>query len=57
MEYYNLDQSKTFLVSQKALLTQDERLLILKMPTGFLQSAEPVWELPGGLLEMDEDCE
>jgi len=51
MEYYNLDSSSTFLVSQKALISYKNKILILGKRNGNLVT----WELPGGLLEMNEN--
>ena len=48
MDYYDLAATKTFLVSQKALIIEDQRFLLL------LDAHRRKWELPGGLLEMDE---
>jgi 8-oxo-dGTP pyrophosphatase MutT (NUDIX family) len=55
MDYYDLDKAKTFLISQKALIVRDGRLLILKLPLDFTNPRDELWELPGGLLEMDEE--
>ncbi len=49
MDFYNLEATKAFLISLKALIIDEDRLLILRI-TGDL-----AWELPGGLLEMDEN--
>jgi len=51
MEYYNIDSSSTFLVSQKALISYKNKILILGKRNGNLVT----WELPGGLLEMNEN--
>jgi 8-oxo-dGTP diphosphatase len=48
--YYSLDKSEAFLVSQKACIFHHGKLLILGRKDG--DSYE--WELPGGLLEMHE---
>jgi len=52
MDFYDLPKGKALLVSQKALIKKQSRLLILKNTTD-----NPQWELPGGLLEMGEDME
>ncbi|HEX3049233.1 MAG TPA: NUDIX hydrolase [Aggregatilineaceae bacterium] len=48
MNLYNLDIHQMFLVTQKALVTDADKLLILE------NAYAPYWELPGGLLEFDE---
>lgn len=47
-----MPKGKALLVSQKALIKEQGRLLILKNTTD-----NPQWELPGGLLEIEEDME
>ena len=49
MDYYDSAVTKTFLVSQKALIIEGQRFLLL------MDAHRGKWELPGGLLEMDED--
>jgi len=51
MDYYNLEATQTFLVSLKAMITYAGKLLILRVADSHGQG---LWELPGGLLEMDE---
>lgn len=54
MEYFDLPEGKTFLISQKALIVKDTKLLVLKNKVGrWVKKAQ--WELPGGTLETDED--
>ena len=56
---YHLPSGKTFLVSAKALIVQDKKILLLKNTndvTG-LDGSEAKWELPGGLVEIDEPLE
>ncbi len=50
MDYYHLKSDEVFFVSQKALIAQDNQLLILRA-----SDSTNLWELPGGLLEMDEE--
>lgn len=52
-DFYQLDPDKTFLVSQKALVIKDRKLLMLKAVVK-IPGARTSWELPGGLLELDE---
>ncbi|MFN8372348.1 MAG: NUDIX domain-containing protein [Anaerolineae bacterium] len=47
-DYYDLKPQQMFLVSQKALMVSDGRLLLLQLSDG-------QWELPGGLLDFGED--
>jgi len=49
MEYYHLDPKNAFLVSQKALIIEADRVLLVK------DVARSKWELPGGLLELGEN--
>jgi len=53
MGYYKLDQDKAFLISQKALVVEANKLLVLKTPPD-INNGQSKWELPGGLLELDE---
>ena len=48
MDYYDLPATKAFMVSQKALIVEEQRFLLL------MDAHRRMWELPGGLLEMDE---
>ena len=52
VDYYHLKSDEVFLVSQKALIAQENRLLILRA-----SDDTNLWELPGGLLEMDEEMQ
>jgi 8-oxo-dGTP diphosphatase len=51
MDYYNLPVNKIFLVTLKALIVQDNKLLILK------NTFDYKWEIPGGILEIGEPIE
>lgn len=53
MNYFNLPSNTTFLISQKALILKNGELMILKSTTVGAGGADQ-WELPGGLLELDE---
>jgi ADP-ribose pyrophosphatase YjhB (NUDIX family) len=53
MEYYELPQGKVFLISQKALIVEEKRLLMLRRVDERI-AGEPQWGLPGGFLEIDE---
>lgn len=53
MNLYEIDKNKAFLVSLKALIFQKERLLVIKN-TAEKWGRKSQWELPGGLLEIDE---
>lgn len=50
---YDLPKNQTFLISQKALITHGDKLLILKNSHDF-GSNDQEWDLPGGLLETEE---
>lgn len=52
MELFKLDAGFAFLISQKALIVENDKLLVLE---NTLNNSS--WELPGGLLEMDEPLE
>lgn len=54
MDYYKLDKDKTFLVSQKALIVKDGKVLVLKFPGSKKKEWNGRWGFPGGLLEMGE---
>jgi 8-oxo-dGTP diphosphatase len=56
MNYYDLDKTRAFSVSQKALIAEGDRILVLKN-TADRAGGKAQWEIPGGLLEMDEDLE
>ncbi len=49
MEYYSLPANKSFLISQKAFIVKDGKVLLLKC------CDHGKYVLPGGLLELDED--
>src|SRR3990170_1841169 len=53
MDFYRLEKDFIFLISQKALILKRERLLILRNTADRL-GRNIQWELPGGLLEMEE---
>lgn len=53
MGYYSLNKQKSFLVSLKALIIEKKRLLVLKNAVGVFNKKSQ-WELPGGILEVDE---
>lgn len=53
MSYYNLPSTKAFLVAQKAIIQDKDKILLLKNAvTEFDNNSE--WELPGGLVELNE---
>jgi 8-oxo-dGTP diphosphatase len=54
MDLYKLDKNETFLISQKVLIIENGKLLILKNVEGKFNSVSQ-WELPGGIVEIDED--
>lgn len=56
MNFYDL-KNKGFLVSQKAIITDGEKVLVLKNTVDEWAKGISKWELPGGLLEMEEDLE
>lgn len=56
MHYIDLPAHQTFLISQKILIVEAEKLLVLKSrKSEFVSKSQ--WELPGGIVEMDEDLE
>ena len=57
VNYYNLRRNETFLVSQKAFIISHGKLLILKLPNTGGKHWAGKWNLPGGLLEMNESLE
>lgn len=57
MDYYKLSASETFLISQKAFILNNDKLLVLKFPKSDGKQWEGKWCLPGGLLEMNESLE
>jgi len=50
MNYYQLKDSQAFLITQKAVIIKNNKILLLKNEKG-------CFELPGGLLEMGEEME
>ncbi|QQS39393.1 NUDIX domain-containing protein [Candidatus Woesebacteria bacterium] len=54
MDYYNLPETVTFLVSQKAFIVEKGKLLLLRYPIKPNREYSGYWALPGGLLEIDE---
>ena len=61
MDYYKLDKNETFLVSLKAFIRKDVKILIIRFPepenTNWIGEWNGTWGLPGGLLEINEDIE
>lgn len=57
MNFYSLPKNKTFLISLKAVITDKEKVLILKNTGDKRRELKAQWELPGGLLEIDEKIE
>lgn len=55
MDYYNLDKKKVFLISQKAIITNKNKILVLRLGDFGDKKWSYKWQLPGGLLEMEED--
>ena len=54
MDYIDLPADKTFLISQKILIIEDDKLLVLKSrESEFVSKSQ--WELPGGIVEIEED--
>ena len=53
MDYYKLDENKPIVIDQKALILDNGKILVLK---GVVEMGGK-WELPGGLLEQDENLE
>lgn len=49
MEFYNLEPDKAFLVSAKAAIVRDGKILLLHSTTEHKN-----WEPPGGIVEMEE---
>lgn len=56
MDLYDIDSSQAFLVSVKALIAYQEKLLVLKN-TAEKWGRKSRWELPGGLLGIGEGFE
>jgi len=56
MGFYNLPKNRLFLISQKALIRDNSKLFIIKNNTD-KYGYKTQWELPGGLLEIDESIE
>ncbi len=55
MDNYDLPAGITFLISLKALIVKDGKILLLKNSNP--ENAEKPWELPGGLVEVAEELE
>ena len=53
MGFYQLGINSAFLISQKALIVEEGRLLVLEN-TADKRGGQYGWELPGGLLDLDE---
>jgi 8-oxo-dGTP diphosphatase len=53
MELYDIDSSKAFLVTLKAIIVEEGKLLVLEN-TAETWGRKSQWELPGGLLEIGE---
>ena len=53
MNSLKLRENTAFLISQKALVVEDNKILVLESNTD-AQGGQSQWELPGGLLETDE---
>jgi 8-oxo-dGTP pyrophosphatase MutT (NUDIX family) len=56
MDFYDIDSNKAFLVSLKAFIVEEGKLLVLKN-TAEQWGGNSQWELPGGLLEIGEALE
>ena len=56
MDLYDIDGNKAFLVSLKAFIVEEGKLLVLKN-TAEKWGGNSQWELPGGLLEIGEALE
>jgi 8-oxo-dGTP diphosphatase len=56
MDIYDIDSSRVFLVSLKAFIVEEGKLLVLENATE-KRSGSSQWELPGGLLEIGEALE
>jgi 8-oxo-dGTP diphosphatase len=57
VDYYDLKNTETFLISQKAFILKRDKLLLLEYPKKDGKIWEGKWCLPGGLLEMNEKIE
>lgn len=55
MDYFDLPDGETFLISLKALIIKDGKALLLKSTS--LENTDFLWELPGGLIEINEESE
>jgi 8-oxo-dGTP diphosphatase len=51
LEYFDLKSDSAFLISQKAVIYYKENILVLGRRT----EERLIWELPGGLLEIQEE--
>ncbi len=56
MDLYDIHSSKAFLVSLKAIIVEEGKLLVLEN-TAEKWGGNSQWELPGGLLEIGEGLE
>ena len=56
MELYNLEEKNSFLISQKALIIKNGKVLALRaqLPP---YTGKNLWDLPGGLIEYGENME
>lgn len=54
MDYFNLPNDKAFLVSVKAFIQREDKILVLQLPESNLDHWNYKWCLPGGLLEFSE---
>src|SRR3989344_5815450 len=50
MDLYTISPHQAFLLTQKAVISQDQKILLLHTSW-----TDPEWELPGGILKIDED--
>jgi 8-oxo-dGTP diphosphatase len=56
MDFYDIDNNKAFLVSLKAFIVEEGKLLVLENATE-KRGGSSQWELPGGMLEIGEALE
>ncbi|NIN95175.1 MAG: NUDIX domain-containing protein [Anaerolineae bacterium] len=56
MDFYDIDSNKAFLVSLKAFIVEEGKLLVLENAAE-KSGGSSQWELPGGLLEIGESLE
>ena len=59
MDYYDLPDNKVFLISAKGLVfNQQKQILLLKISDqDHDKKARLKWDIPGGLIEIEEDLE